>query len=108
MIITIEEEMRIMNDDLLWEKVLKRIKEEVNSLLYTTWFESTKLKRVDGNKFVILVPTEIHRKHLFDKYYELILAKLLKETKEVEEVSFALEDEFKEDNEDVGYNIARY
>ena len=96
-----------MKDDLLWEKVLKRIKEEVSSLLYTSWFEATKLKIIDGNKFVILVPTEVHKQHLFDKYYELILAKLLKETKEVEEVSFALEDDFKEDDEDVEY-VARH
>lgn len=96
-----------MKDELLWEKVLKRIKEEVNSLVYASWFEPTKLRIVDDNKFVILVPTEIHKKHLFDKYYELIIAKLLKETKEVEEVSFALEDEFKEDNKDVEY-VARH
>ena len=92
-----------MEDNLLWEKVLKRIKEEVNSLVYATWFEPIKLKKIEGNKFVILVPTEIHKKHLFDNYYELILANLLKETNELEDISFALED----DNEDPFY-VARH
>ena len=86
-----------MKDELLWEKVLKRIKEEVNSLVYVTWFEPTKLKIVDDNKYVIIVPLEVQKHHLFDCYYDMILANLLKETKELEELSFAIDDELEED-----------
>ena len=86
-----------MKDELLWKKVLKRIKEEVNSLVYATWFEPTKLKIVDDNKYVIIVPLEIHKRHLQDKYFDFILANILKETKELEELSFAIDDELEED-----------
>ena len=86
-----------MKEDLLWEKVLKRIKEEVNSLVYATWFELTKLKIVDDNKYVITVPLEIQKRHLKEKYHDFILANILQETKEVEELSFAIDDELEED-----------
>ena len=96
-----------MKDDLLWEKVLKRIKNEVNSLVYATWFEKTKLKIIDGNKAIIYVPTEIHQRRLLDHYYDVILNNLLKEIDEVEKVSFALEDKLDEEKEDSEY-VARH
>ena len=92
-----------MKEELLWEKVLKRIKEEVNSLVYASWFEPTKLRIVDDNKYVIIVPLEIQKKHLQDRYYDFILNNLLKETKKVDELSFILEKEFEDDEEDLDY-----
>ena len=86
-----------MKDELLWKKVLKRIKEEVNSLVYASWFEPTKLRIVDDNKYVIIVPLEIQKRHLQEKYHDFILANILKETKELDELSFVLEEELEED-----------
>ena len=99
MFITIDEEINIMEDDLLWEKVLNRIKEDVNSLVYATWFKHTKLKRISDSKYAILVPTEIHKEHLQNIYGDLIIDNLLKETDEVDEVKYALNniDDFDED-----------
>ena len=91
-----------MDEDLLWKRVLKRVKNEVNSLLYTTWFEPTKLKK-NGNKLFILVPTEIHKKHLYEYYYDMIINCLSMEIDNVDEVSFTLEDEFVDDKEDIEY-----
>ena len=89
-----------MNEDLLWEKVLKRVKNEVNSLIYTTWFELTKLRIVDDKKAVIIVPTEIQKKHLSECFYDMIIDYLLNETDKIDEVSFALESEFVDDKEE--------
>lgn len=95
-----------MEEDLLWEKVLKRIKKNINMIQYTTWFEPTELRKINDNKLVIIVPTEIHKKHLFNNYYDMIINNLLKETKDIDEVSFTLEEEL--DNiEDIGY-VARH
>ena len=82
-----------MNYDLLWSKVLEDIKESVTSLVYITWFEKTKLYKIDGNEAIIIVPMEIHRKHLNDKYLQEIINCLLKETNQIYEISFILEDE---------------
>ena len=90
-----------MKEDLLWEKVLKSVKEEVNSLDYATWFKPTKLRIVDDEKAIILVPSKIHKKHLFDNYYGMIIDYLLNETNEIDEVLFTLEsEEYIEDKED--------
>ena len=90
-----------MKEDLLWEKVLKRISEDVNSLVYATWFMPTKLKK-DNNKFIIYVPIELHKKHLSDHYYDVITNNLLKEIDEVVEVTFVLDKEL-QDDEDLYY-----
>jgi len=82
-----------MKEELLWEKVLKRIKDEVNSLVYASWFEPTKLRIVDDNKYVIIVPLEIQKRHLQEKYHDFILANILKETNELDELSFVLEED---------------
>ena len=42
-----------MNYDLLWSKVLENIKVSVTSLVYITWFENTKLLKIENNEAVI-------------------------------------------------------
>ena len=82
-----------MNYDLIWSKVLEDIKPLVTSLVYTTWFENTKLYKIENNVAIIIVPMEIHRKQLTDKYSQEIQNSLYKETNQVYEFSFILEDE---------------
>ncbi len=61
--------------------------------MYTTWFEHTKLKIIDDNKVVIIVPMKIQKRYLSEHYRKMINDYLLMETDEIDEVSFALEDE---------------
>lgn len=82
-----------MNYDLLWSKVLDNISLIVNSLVYSTWFEKTKLEKIENNEATIIVPTEIHRKHLNDKYSKDIINELYKETHQMYDLNFILEDE---------------
>ncbi len=92
-----------MNYDLLWSKVLENIKTSVTSLIYITWFENTKLYKIENNEATIIVPMEIHRKHLNDKYLKDIINSLYNETSQVYEISFILEDELIE-NEKISTN----
>ena len=85
-----------MNYDLLWSKVLEDIKESVTSLVYITWFQETKLYKIEGNEATIIVPMVIHRKHLNDKYLQEIIDCLKKETNQVYEINFILADEIVE------------
>ncbi len=87
-----------MNYDLLWSKVLDNIKESVTSLVYITWFKDTKLYKIEGNEATVIVPMEIHRKHLNDKYLQEIINCLYKETNQVYEMTFILEDELVDNN----------
>lgn len=93
-----------MNYDLLWSKVLENIKELVTSLVYITWFQNTKLYKIDNNEVTIIVPMEINRKHLTDKYLQDIINALFKETNKIYDINFILEDEIVE-NEKISTNI---
>ncbi len=82
-----------MNYDLLWSKVLEKIKLSVTSLVYITWFQETKLYKIENNEATIIVPMEIHRKHLNDKYLSDIVKYLYSETNQSYEINFILADE---------------
>ena len=53
-----------MNVDVLWQNFLNQIKDELSSLAYTTWFVDTKLYKLENGKATIIVPMQIHKKHM--------------------------------------------
>ncbi len=86
-----------MNVDILWNKFLTQIKSELTSLAFDTWFNDTKLHKLDNGKAYIIVPMQIHKKHLADKYSALITEKLNDITGTNFELEFILEAEIKKD-----------
>ena len=66
-----------MNLDSIWSNFLNKIKSELNSLSYNTWFSETKLYKLENNTATIIVPMPIHKKHLLDNYEILIKNTLL-------------------------------
>ena len=66
-----------MNLDSIWSNFLNKIKSELNSLSYNTWFADTKLYKLENNNATIIVPMPIHKKHLLDNYEVLIKNTLL-------------------------------
>ena len=82
-----------MNYDLVWSKVLENIKTSVTSLVYITWFEKTKLYKIENKEATIIVPLEIHRKHLTDKYLKEITNSIYLVTNQTYDINFILEDE---------------
>ena len=61
-----------MSNDLLWKTFLDKVQNSVNSMVYTTWFSKAKLVDIKGNKAIIIVPLDIHKKRLQETYYDLI------------------------------------
>ena len=82
-----------MNYDLLWSKVLELVKTKVNSLVYSTWFEVTKLHKIDGNEVTIIAPSDIHRNRLLNVYLGEITSSLFEVTNQNYEINIILEDE---------------
>ena len=82
-----------MNYDLIWSKFLEKIKFEVNSVVYATWFGSAKLYKIENNIATIVVPMDIHRRHLNDYYYKMICNILYQITNQMYELNFILKDE---------------
>ena len=86
-----------MNNDLLWSKILGKIKEQVTSLVYETWFKDTSIYKIENNTVTIIVPFEIHKKNLSERYLNIIIGALGEITNTIYEVDFILKSEVKED-----------
>ena len=82
-----------MNVDIMWNNFLKQIKPDLSSLAFDTWFSDTKLYELKDGKAFIIVPMQIHKKHLADKYSSLIIEKLNNITGTNFELEFLLENE---------------
>jgi len=59
-----------MDINILWKNFLEKIKERISSLSYETWFKDTKLHSLDDGVATIVVPMNLHKKHLMDNYKE--------------------------------------
>ena len=82
-----------MNNEILWNKFLEKVKSSVNSMVYSTWFSKTHLLSIDNNKATIVVPLDIHKKRLSESYQELITSILTTLTGNVYDLEFILEQE---------------
>lgn len=82
-----------MDNDSLWQSVLKEIYPEVNSASYHAWFNDLKLIKIKENKVYIEVPMEIHKKILTTNYYNLVDDAFYKVTNHNYEFEFLLKEE---------------
>ena len=86
-----------MNVDILWNKILSKIKEELTTLAFDTWFKDTKLYELKNGKAIIIVPMQIHKKHLADKYIDIINNSINDITETNFELEFVVEDEIEKE-----------
>lgn len=96
-----------MNVDILWQNFLEKIKNELSNLAYETWFSDTKLYSLNDGKAIIIVPMEIHKKHIKDNYEDKILNILNEITGTNFDIEYLLDDEIKniEKKEESNNNI---
>ena len=88
-----------MNADVIWSKVLEQIKSELNSLSYEAWFSETKLHKLDNGKAYIIVPMEIHKKHILNNYSDIVIDNLNSLTGTNYEIYLLSPDEIEEEEE---------
>lgn len=84
-----------MNFNAIWQHFLDEIKDELSSLAFETWFNDTKLYKIEKGRAYIVVPMPIHKKHLSDNYMNKISLILNNLTGSSLEIEFLLEDEIK-------------
>ncbi len=58
----------------LWEKFLELIKSRVSINTYSTWFQPTRLSRLEGDTLYIQIPTAVFRQVLTRTYGEIVKA----------------------------------
>lgn len=88
-----------MDEKDIWTSVLSKIKEEINSLSFQTWFEETELYRLEKNVAKIIVPFAIHKTHIINNYRDIIIEGLYEVTNTNYELELLLRDEIIEDTE---------
>lgn len=86
-----------MDEKKIWSTVLSKIKEEINSLSFQTWFEETELYKLDKNVAKIIVPYAIHKNHIMNNYHDIIVENLYELTKVTYELELLLKEDIKED-----------
>lgn len=64
--------MNVMDIESIWNSFLKRIEEHLNPMLYEAWFSETKLIELSNDKAQVLVPMQVHKKHLKENYNDLV------------------------------------
>ena len=88
-----------MNFDSIWSNLLDKIKLDLTSLSYDTWFADTKLYKLEDGKAYIIVPMQIHKKHLADNYSNLITKNLNELTDENYDLVLLLKEEIEQEEE---------
>ena len=88
-----------MNFDSIWSNLLEKIKLDLTSLSYDTWFADTKLYKLEDGKAYIIVPMQIHKKHLADNYSNLIVQNLNEITGENCDLVLLLKEELDQEEE---------
>ncbi len=84
----------MMDMNVIWDTFLERMKEQISTLSYDTWFKETKLVSLKDGIATIIVPMNLHKKHLSENYSNIIdeIFKSVTETNWT--FSYLLEDEF--------------
>lgn len=90
-----------MNIDTLWNNFLSKIKENISSLSYETWFKDTKLVYLNDNIASIIVPMPFHKKHLVENYLDIIEKTFTSLTGEKFSFNFLLEEEWNEEKDKI-------
>lgn len=85
-----------MNVDNLWNNFLEKIKPEISSLSYDTWFKTTKLISLDNNVAKILVESPLQKKSLEETWIDKISEVFNSITNTSFDFKFVFEDEIKQ------------
>ncbi len=84
------------NNSILWSKILEKMKIELSSLTFETWFEETQLYEFNNGIAKILVPYPLHKNHLANNYNKLIKNYFFEETGQQIELEFLIQEEIEE------------
>ena len=58
----------------LWDRFLERVKSRISVNTFNTWFQPTRLSRVEGETLFVQIPTTVFRQVLSRTYGEIVKA----------------------------------
>jgi len=86
-----------MDTTVLWSNILEKIKSEINSLAFQTWFEETSLYDLNNGVARIIVDMTIQKKHITENYMDLLKKCFFDFTGNNIDIEFYLIDEIEKD-----------
>ena len=90
-----------MDINSLWNNFLDKIKENISSLSYETWFKDTKLVALSDNLATVIVPMPFHKKHLVENYINIIEDTFCNITGTRFSFNFVLDEEWEEEKHNI-------
>lgn len=64
--------MNSIDINIVWNNFLDKVKEQISSISFEAWFRDTKLYKIDGEVAIVIVPLNLHKKHLTENYLPII------------------------------------
>lgn len=96
----------VLNLEEIWGQFLSIIKKELNPVSFSTWFnDETNLYEITDSKFIIQVPTHLHKKFFLSNYYDLIVDTLAEVTGLKRDIECLLDSEIQEPVEKLVDNV---
>lgn len=86
-----------MNSELIWQKFLEIIQNNLSDITFETWFKENKLIEFNDTTIKILVPDVLHKKHLKENYNDIVEETFNEITGSNFKVEYYLEEELTSD-----------
>lgn len=84
-----------MNLENMWELFLQKIETKLKPILFQTWFKDTKLAELNDDYAVIVVPLDVHKKHLKENYSDIIKETFMEVTGSLFKFEYVTEEQYK-------------
>ena len=94
-----------MHENDIWNKVLDKIKLEINSLVFQTWFEGTELYKLENSYAKIIVPYAVSKTHIANNYKDIVIDSLYDVTHNYYELEFLLKEDIIENTNKLNENV---
>ena len=78
----------------MWKIFLEKIETKLKPILYQTWFKDTKLAELNDNHAVVIVPLDVHRKHLKENYSDIIKETFMEVTGSIFKFEYVTEEQY--------------
>lgn len=86
-----------MNGEIIWQKFLEIIQNNLSDITFETWFKENKLIEFNDSTIKILVPDILHKKHLKENYNDMVEETFNEITGSNFKVEYYLEEELTSD-----------
>ena len=78
----------------MWNVFLSKVEIKLKPVLFQTWFKDTKLVDLNNEYAIVLVPLDVHKKHLKENYNEIIKETFMEVTGSIFKFEFVTEEEY--------------